>query len=64
MEMVSTVGASVTCRVISESDMSVWCERCLLPSAVRMTFAIEIDGSPLALNRVEACHDCGSVRSI
>lgn len=44
-------------------EVGLWCDRCLLPSAVRVQVAMVSDSGVQALGAAEACHECGHQRT-
>ncbi len=43
---------------------SIWCDRCGLPSAVRVSSIILFDDKPDCVITVEACIECGQERFV
>jgi hypothetical protein len=47
-----------------EPELSVWCETCLLPSAVRFPLMIMNERGLTLIGAIEYCRDCGGKRSL
>lgn len=46
-------------------ERGVWCDRCLLPSAVRYRYATTVDGQFIGtIGTAETCADCGHTRTV
>lgn len=48
--------------VVLESATGLWCERCALPSAARVSTLILLDGKPFQVATSTLCEDCGEYK--
>lgn len=47
------------------ADRGVWCDPCMLPSAVRYRYATTVDGRFTGtISTAETCVDCGHTRTV
>lgn len=47
---------------LTEHTTGLWCDRCLLPSAVSLTGVITVDGKPWCIQTYVGCSECETVR--
>jgi hypothetical protein len=54
---------SVWWDMVGEPEKGVWCDECLLPSAVSVSCVLGIAGFPFGKMTITACMDCGLAKS-
>jgi hypothetical protein len=51
--------ATVAAHLLSDFEPGVWCDRCLLPSAIGAHFALTVDAIPDRVFPLALCLECG-----